>query len=139
MENSRNAAVVAAAGCDAPRVIRERHDPGQRDEDPHANREHDVVRLAGEERAQRHPDAKEHGHRDRPPQAAFRVTDLALHAALQVRGHVVMRLPLATPGFELGVRLHDVLYNRRRRICLARVSRAPTLLSVIPSTSAISR
>ena len=54
-------------------------------------------------------------------------------------GTDLLRLPLALPTFELEIRfLHRLPQRRCRSICRARVNRAPTLVSVMPSTSAIS-
>ena len=61
-----------------------------------------------------------------------------LHGLGQIGRHRLLRLPLALPSFELEIRFLHRTSEPRRSICRARVKRAPTLVSVMPSTSAIS-
>ena len=80
------------------------------------------------------------GHRNEQfgRQHEAHVAGAARHFAAQIGGHFGIGLPLRAPAFQFRIGDHRFTSIDSRSICRARVKRAPTLLSEVPSTCAIS-
>ena len=122
--------------CAPPQQERQR--PRDRDEQPHADGEDEHVGPAGERgpretaAADDDRDGDVAGHE--PPHPAR----LALHPCPHVRHDGCARLPETDARSRVRRQLPSELLNSRRNMSRARVRRAPTLVSLMPSTSAIS-
>ena len=103
IEISTNAAVVAATGCHDAATQQRGRDPGERDEDPHGNRQDSDVESPRDEGPADRTATHHDRHDDLCDDAAAHAARPGLHRFGEVRRHGLLRVPLALPSLELEI------------------------------------